>query len=288
MNHGITIKIKPNIVWAICCALILLANAKNAAADINADAETALNWAETNFSSILSPSQSTQSTPGWLYRYYSKSDVYVGVNLNDSKQYYIIGKDLRQGVKPTLYVSVANLLRTIKGINEMQLSGSYKDNPSVTVAHALTFVSLEACNAEVIPADAGHSFTHSGNRYKLTTNGCIPKPKKSFGSYGCPRSGGDKFSVMTTRTGDSDFANGLFTMCIADVAESSENRILDVDVCYIEKDNASHAQKFTQTMEDVADCFKTGAYSIVDSKAQWIKSASGEYINSYTGEKHTN
>ena len=70
----------PQIIIVLCC-IFLACN--TVFADLDSDAETIFNWAESNFSDIVAPAATTQAEAEWRYRYYSATDIFLGVSDDD-------------------------------------------------------------------------------------------------------------------------------------------------------------------------------------------------------------
>ena len=70
-------RIYPQTIILLCYLVLPL---KIAFADLDSDAETIFNWAESNFPDIIAPAATTQVEGDWRYRYYSATETYLGVS----------------------------------------------------------------------------------------------------------------------------------------------------------------------------------------------------------------
>jgi alpha-tubulin suppressor-like RCC1 family protein len=90
------------------CTLVFIGNISFAAADTASDTDTLLNWAENNYPTYFPTHEVTQSTGSWLYRFYSDTDIYVGVDTSDNGVYVFGGP--WGNASPTYIDSLSNLL----------------------------------------------------------------------------------------------------------------------------------------------------------------------------------
>lgn len=221
------------------------------AADIAADAETILNWAEKNFPAILPGHDTTKTLEPYLYRNYPQTKLYVGINKQNSNVYYIGEADLIKGVAPSLYDSVANVLK------QAAPAGTSPSGPSTTTA----------CNTATLPA--GITATQSGNVIKIATNGCIPEPEAANSNL-CSSTAMGNVSIKATLTFQST-TNGVsetskFVACTSHASGENSSARVESDLCYISKTTPPVTTRTigTQVYERVDDCLKTDAQTVSD------------------------
>lgn len=238
-------------------AIILLAQANPCVADITSDAEIILNWAEKTYPDLLPSKETTKKAEPYLYRNYISTDLYVGVNKQDSNVYYIGGAALSRGGAPILFDSVANVL---------------KQAAPATTSNA-------ACDATTLPA--GVTVTQSGNVIKIATNGCIPEPKNTNNNF-CTSNATGNVSVKATLTFET-ITNGVsetgkFVGCTSNATGANISARVESDLCYIKGAPPVTTQtKGTQVYERVDDCFKTDAQVVNDllTNEAYFNSGSG-------------
>ncbi|GAB4267478.1 MAG: hypothetical protein Kow0065_18070 [Methylomicrobium sp.] len=124
--------------------------ATSAQADIVSDAEEIMNRGQQIFPQFFPSSQTTQTLPPWLFRYYPETGVYLGINQNDAGVYLMGGVF---GNEPSFFASTGETLGMLRGGDNQTQKG-------------------QACNINSLPT--GISVTQNGNTTNISTNGqCI-------------------------------------------------------------------------------------------------------------------
>jgi hypothetical protein len=96
------------ILWTLAVTLALLGNMNLAVANTAEDAEKIFNWAENSYPSIFPGHSATQSVLPWLFRFYSATGIYAGVN-TDNQNVYVLGGPFGHE-SPTFIDALHNLL----------------------------------------------------------------------------------------------------------------------------------------------------------------------------------
>lgn len=245
-------------VLTLAFAVAFLMNANAAVADISADTDTILNWAEQRFPDILPSHQATQTLSPWLYRAYASTDFYTGINTQDNKVYYITGNALRKGESPVLFDTVANALKLV--------------TPSAPP-------SGKVCDVSKI--STGHTLTQAGNVLKVSTKTCIPEPDNL--DY-CPQQAMENgISIKTTKdvtvttNGESEVINVV--SCTKNASSDSSTPIIEMDVCYTDDSTPPVSSKAQGKIvyEQVEDCLKTNASTVEDifNDEFWVNTGEG-------------
>lgn len=264
---------------AVLSALACLVGMGTAQADRASDAETLFNWAERVYSQYFPTHASTATSGPWLYRYYSASGVYVGLNENGGV--YVMGGPF--GNSPSYVDTSASLLRLA------------------------TASSASGCSTADAPA--GFSYSQSGNTVNVSTAGCVAPPAGAFCNAPTPASA-TGISVLG-KTNVSSFSMGGFNIlipgfpnpfesvasqianaksCIRNAPEGFANLTVNMDVCYdITAQLGSSvvsipgvlavnppitvAFKGSTVNQTVSDCFATDAAVVTDAltKEVWVK-----------------
>lgn len=76
-------------------SLIALCNS-SVIADINTESDIVFDWAELTYLELFSPASTTEFIGEWRYRYYSKTDNYIGVNNNEKVA--VLGNQFGEGI----------------------------------------------------------------------------------------------------------------------------------------------------------------------------------------------
>ena len=76
-------------VARIVCSLFLILTATQLYAS-ESDTERVFDWAESQYPSIFTPATETQSLETWQFRYYSATNVYIGIN--NGTEVYLLGE----------------------------------------------------------------------------------------------------------------------------------------------------------------------------------------------------
>jgi hypothetical protein len=128
-------------------------------ADVVSDSEQIMNDAQQVYPRFFPPSQATQVSAPYLYRFYSSTGIYLGINQNDSGVYVLGGSF---GNTPVYINTTANVITLLKS----QIGSGSNDSRSTI------------CDTRDIPT--GFSYRHEGNTTYVTTNGqCLVLPKNS-------------------------------------------------------------------------------------------------------------
>jgi len=123
-------------------------------ADINTDATQIFNDAQLVFPQYFPSQQQTQIMDPWLFRYYSKTKIYLGVNKNDAGV-YVLG-----GQFGTVPFFVGSTQKIVAMLNSQK--GATANNSSL-------------CDTASLPA--GMSYQQNGKVATISTNGqCIKIP----------------------------------------------------------------------------------------------------------------
>lgn len=258
--------------------LFIVNQAHLANADINSDTEQLLNWAENNFPQFFPSHQATQNINPWLFRHYSETGVYAGVNTSDNHVYLLGGP---WGDNVTVVDSLSNLLAIV---------GQSNGNTGIP-----------ACDTTQVPS--GMAFTQNGNVVNVTTNGqCIAIASSSALCVAPRQSSQTGISVLTNTAITESSMSGI-TMaipgynpleslanagsgkhCTINAPSETQNLIINQDICLDVtaqfQSNLDALQnlpgititppitvtsKGTTTGTIVADCFATDADSISDA-----------------------
>lgn len=271
-------------------ALILLVKANFASANLAADTERLLNWAETTFPQYFPSHQGTQSIEPWLFRFYPESQVYAGVNKSDNS-IYVLGGGF--GGAPTRIDSLVNLMTQV---NNSGGNGS-----------------IAGCDTSTVPA--GISYSQSGNVVTVTTSGqCVPAPDLSNSNLCKPpkQTAPSGISLLGTNTVSSSKITGITVTgfpidlkqivdatanvkhCTKNAPVETANIIVNSDLCFdvttaitsiippgtpgiVTNPPVLYSTKGTFTTQTVADCFATDATTVTDSYTGevWIRNKAG-------------
>lgn len=271
-------------------ALILLVKANFASANLAADTERLLNWAETTFPQYFPSHQGTQSIEPWLFRFYPESQVYAGVNKSDNSVYVLGGSF---GDTPTRIDSLVNLMTQV---NNSGGNGS-----------------IAGCDTSTVPA--GISYSQSGNVVTVTTSGqCVPAPDLSNSNLCKPpkQTAPSGISLLGTNTVSSSQITGITVTgfpidlkqivdatanvkhCTKNAPVETANIIVNSDLCFdvttaiasiippgtpgiVTNPPVLYSTKGTFTTQTVADCFATDATTVTDSYTGevWIRNKAG-------------
>ena len=140
---------------AICLALIF----QPAQADLVNDSEQIMNDAQQVYPQFFPSSQTTLEFSPYRYRFYPSTEIYLGINQNDSGVYVLGGAFGSSQVYIDNTVNVMALLKS--------QVGDGNNNGRSTV-----------CDTRNIPS--GFTYRHEGNTTYVTTNGqCLVLPENS-------------------------------------------------------------------------------------------------------------
>lgn len=244
---------KPNKTFVILSLVTaMFTGTHNAVADITADANTILNWAEQTFPLQLPPTQSTLTFNQWIYRNYPGTDYYAGINTQDKGVYYITGAAFRAGGQPIYYDMVANVL--VK-------------------------TTAPACDATQLPA--GFTMTQNGNQVTVSTVGCIPQPADdpNFCPQAAAANGASVLNTMNktvTTAGQSTPVTGSVSMCTQNLVATAATPTINLNLCYL-VNNVQQKTVGTITTQKVGNCFTTNALWVTDLITQnvWFNNGDG-------------
>lgn len=125
-THQTEINRKP-VISMLFFLTALFAQFRCAQADTVTDAHVVLDWLEQSYPEMLTPHKSTTTLDSWLYRSYTKSDIYVGINKQDNGVYYISGAALKNGDKPIFYDTLPNVMKSINKDKTLQDGDGFID-----------------------------------------------------------------------------------------------------------------------------------------------------------------
>lgn len=274
------------------CALALIANVNCAVADLAADAETVLNWGEKTYPQALSTAETTQIADIWFYRFYPKSNLYVGINSQDNGVYTLYGSP---GAKPEFIDNIANLLPP-KAPTDAPVA-----TPSpIAVAPTPPPASNDGPQCDTANAPSGIAYNQVGNNLTITTNGqCITFPVQDICLPKLPFSGGE--SVLKTMDIQSytlsgiNFVNpamaklfepqiktyGNIKTCVKNAPLDFSNLNISVEGCFDVTDRVKDFPSISGLVKvsppvsmqilgnissaTIADCFSTDATIITDA-----------------------
>jgi len=188
-------------------------------ADINTDANQIFNDAQQVYSELFPSNQQTQTLEPWLFRFYPKSGIYLGVNKEDSGVYLLGGNF---GTSP-VYIDQTDQILSM-----------------LSAQKGTTTDSATLCNLASIPE--GISYQQNNNTINLSTNGqCIKLPEiaskmlcdinPSTDSSGVPIA--TDINVLI----QSNIQDHQITGFLIDIPESETNALFGTKVCLI---NAPH------------------------------------------------
>jgi hypothetical protein len=280
-------------------AMLLAFAASHGLADTTSDTELLLNWAEKTYPTIFTVKKTTQTSGPWIYRNYSEKGILAGVNKDDLKVYVMGGP---WGNSPVVVGSLVDLMKQVNASTGGGNTGGNNGN-------------FKACEQADMPT--GMTYTQNGNVITVTTNGqCIPVPTEQDYCDGIEENYTPQITNISIFTKSNHTTNlkGLTyssafeslikpalesaaggSSCMIHVPEELKNNLFTVnmDVCYdmtsLYKDlpsvpglltvdpSVTFAIKGTSTMQQVSDCFTTGAdhiYNLVTKEA-WFKEGSG-------------
>jgi len=184
-------------------------------ADINTDANQIFNDAQKVYSELFPSNQKTQTLEPWLFRFYSKSGIYLGVNKEDSGVYLLGGTFGTSPVYIDQTDQILSMLNAKKGIT----------------TDGTTF-----CNLASIPE--GISYQQNNNTISLSTNGqCIKLPEIASKNY-CDVNPSTDSSGIAITTGinvliQSNVQDFEITGLLIDLPESATNALFGTKVCLI-------------------------------------------------------
>lgn len=273
--------------YALWVGLPLIAQLNFAFAAVQDDAETIFDWAEKAYSSFFSSKQNTNAAGQWLYRYYPTTDIYLGVNKDDSSVYVLGGAF---GNKPVYIDKIPAVLKM-------------KTNGEAPVGNNGT------CDTSKAPK--GISYTQNGNTTTITTNGqCVDLPSQGLCTPPAAASATNIHVLTYNQTSSSKMQGIDFSMSgmpnpletLGDNISNSKNctihapvdfgsQIVNYDVCYnlSSQPGISDLQSIPGVLtvtppitmktvgslrnETVPDCFKTDAATITNlvTKEIWVK-----------------
>ncbi|MEQ1637120.1 MAG: hypothetical protein ABL903_10525 [Methylococcales bacterium] len=282
----------------LACAIALMANINSANADLAADADMLFNWGEKAFPQLLSEPQTTQTMPAWYFRYYTKTDLYVGINRADKSVYTLSGKP---GAEAIYIDSVPNLLQQVAALNPPVNEPPVNVEPQVTeVPLVEPPVQTGSSVCDTANAPQGVAYNESGNNVRITTGGqCVPFPRTDICLPKSPAPGGisvlKRLEIQNYSLQGIDFAipsmaqavepqiksNGSIKSCIKNAPQEFANISFDLDGCF---DVTERVKDFPSieglvkvsppvTMqlqgnfvtETVSDCFNTDAAIVTDA-----------------------
>lgn len=197
----------------LACTLIMLTNVKGAFADTAADAETILNWAETTYPEFLTNHEVTKTYQQWLFRYYAKTDLYIGINTQDNRVYSLFGSP---------NAAVVNL-GSVDGFLQQATASAVAPTVNEPVVDVPVTVAepAPACDQSYTPA--GLSYAQNGNAMRVTTNGqCVAFPMVDMCLPTTPVAGG--LSVLKRMNIQSYELKGI-SFAIPSVAQTLDPQI---------------------------------------------------------------
>jgi hypothetical protein len=107
------------ILYGLAVTLALLGKVNLTAANTASDTEMLLNWAESVRPDLFTPHRATIISSPWLYRFYSGTGIYAGVN-TDNHYVYVLGGPFGN-VSPTVIDTLPNLLAVAQNDIEERL-----------------------------------------------------------------------------------------------------------------------------------------------------------------------
>lgn len=193
-------------------ALALMVSVE-AIADLATDSTNILNWGEKTYPQFLSSPEKTVILEDWYYRYYPKTNLYVGINRRDQQVYRLYGNE-----SLAVHVdSVANLLK-----QAIVPSSPIAVNPN------------DQINCDSASAPLGVSYAREGNNTRITTNGqCVAFPKTDICLPKSPIANG--VSVLKNMSLDAYTLNGIsFALpSIAEILEPQIKSAANIKTCVI-------------------------------------------------------
>jgi hypothetical protein len=281
------------LALAFASAIAAMTIITDAVADLAADVETVLNWGEKTYPQFLPKHETTKAVAPWYFRYYAKTNLYVGVNSANKGVYLLYGTT---GAQPFYVDSVANLLQK-----------STPDNPPI-INNPVTPTTNNLAQCDTTNAPQGVVYTQNGNTIKVTTNGqCVALPKTDICLPKSPLARG--LSVLQQMEVETYELNGLsfvqpamatyfepqiksyasIKSCIKNVPVEFTRLTFDIDGCF---DVTERLKDFPSidglitisppvtmqvqgnvSTETVSDCFATDASIVTDAvtKEVWDK-----------------
>jgi len=258
-------------------------------ADINTDAAQIFNDAQLVFPQFFPSQQQTQISDPWLFRYYSKTKIYLGVNKNDAGVYLLGGQF---GTAPLFVGSTQKIVAMLNSQKD-----TANNNPRI-------------CNTEKLPT--GMSYQQNGKVATISTNGqCIkiPSTPKNYcainptvnnsgvavktGINVLMHSQSQSFQLSGLTLPIPNLQNSLTNIksCIMNAPQELSSYVVKTDICFDITEQFSNNPsiatfvkppvtiKYTgsTTSTVVSDCFATDAQSISDAATGevWINQNGG-------------
>lgn len=298
-------KMKKKLVLA--CTLIMLTNVKGAVADVAADADTILNWAETTYPDFLTSHEVTKTYQQWRFRYYAKTDLYIGINAQDNRVYALFGSPGAAMVN----------LGSVDGFLQQATTSAVAPtiNEPVVEVPVIVTTPIEpapACDQGYTPA--GLSYAQNGNAVRVTSNGqCVAFPMVDMCLPTTPVAGGlsvlkrmniqsyvlkgISFAIPSVaQTLDPQIRNAAnIKTCVKNVPQNFAAMGLSVDGCFDVSDRVKDFPTIKGLItvtppvgmqlqgdistEVVADCFSTDALIVTDAVTHEIwDNKNGKFI----------
>lgn len=291
----------------LACALGMIFNVNSAVADATADADTILNWAETTYPDFLTNHEVTKTYEQWRFRYYAKTDLYVGINAQDNGVYSLFGSSRAAIVRLgtiDYFLQQATASVVVPTINEPVVDES--------VIGIAPLEQAPDCDQGNVPA--GLSYAQNGNAVSVTTNGqcvafpmvdmCLPKAsvagnvsvlkRMNIQSYVLK---GITFAVPSLApTFDAQIKNAAnIKTCVKNAPQNFSTMTVNVNGCFDVTDRVKDFPTIKGLItvtppvgielhgdinaEVVADCFSTDALIVTDAVTHEIwDNKNGKFI----------